>query len=51
MPHLIPFVEQMLGVPFDTTATLPESAPPVPPPVRSPTLLAAIERLLPPERQ
>jgi len=51
MPHLIPFVEQMLGVPFDATATLPESAPAVPPPVVSPTLLAAIERLLPSERR
>ncbi len=51
MPHLIPFVEQMLGVPFDATATLPESAPAVPPPVVSPTLLAAIEGLLPSERR
>jgi hypothetical protein len=27
MPHLIPFVEQMLGLPFDETTAIPESPP------------------------
>ena len=50
MPHLIPFVEQMLGLPFDSTAALPESTPPVPPPVLNPALMRALEQRLPPER-
>jgi len=51
MPHLIPFVEQMLGLPFDPAAVRPESTPPVPPPCLNPALMAAIEHLLPSERR
>lgn len=51
MPHLIPYVEQMLGLPFDTSARLPESTPAVPPPRLDPALMAALERLLPSDRR
>jgi alkyldihydroxyacetonephosphate synthase len=51
MPHLIPFVEQMLGLPFDASAVQPESTPPVPPPVLHPALMAALERSIPSERR
>jgi alkyldihydroxyacetonephosphate synthase len=51
MPHLIPFVEQVLGLPFDTTARVPESAPAIAPPRLTPALTAALDRLLPAERR
>ena len=51
MPHLIPYVEQMLGLPIDAAAAKPESAPVVPPPRLDPALTAALERLLPDERR
>ena len=51
MPHLIPFVEQVLGLPFDTSARVPESAPAIPPPRLTPALTAALEHALPPERR
>src|SRR5258708_4047585 len=51
MPHLIPYVEQMLGVTVDATAVMPESTPAVPPPILNPALMAALERLLPSERR
>lgn len=51
MPHLIPYVEHMLGVSFDPADVMPESTPPVPPPRLNSTLMAALERLLPPERR
>jgi alkyldihydroxyacetonephosphate synthase len=51
MPHLIPFVEQMLGLPFDTSVVQPESTPTVPPPILNPALMAALEQRLPPERR
>jgi alkyldihydroxyacetonephosphate synthase len=52
MPHLLPYVEQMLGLPpLDATALLPESMPAVPPPHLNPALMAALERLLPAERR
>jgi alkyldihydroxyacetonephosphate synthase len=51
MPHLIPFVEQMLGVPFDPAAKIPLVAPVVPPPRIAPALLAALERAIPADRR
>jgi alkyldihydroxyacetonephosphate synthase len=51
MPHLIPFVEQTLGFPLDTSAPRAESAPDVPSPVLHPGLLAALERTIPPDRR
>jgi alkyldihydroxyacetonephosphate synthase len=51
MPHLIPYVEQMLGLAIDATAAKPESAPVVPPPRLDPALAAALEHLLPSERR
>src|SRR6185436_8285881 len=41
MPHLIPYVEQMLGVPFDPSARLSERVPAVPEPSLEPGLMAA----------
>ncbi len=51
MPHLIPFVEQMLGVPFDPGARIPEIPPHVPAPRLDANLLATLERLLPADRR
>lgn len=51
MPHLIPYVEQMLGLPFDTSTPLPESTPEIPRPVLEPALMAALEQLLPSDRR
>jgi alkyldihydroxyacetonephosphate synthase len=51
LPHLIPFVEQMLGVPFDAGARIPEKPPDVPAPRLDAGLLAALERLLPADRR
>ena len=51
MPYLIPFVEQMLGVPIDPAAVRAERTPTVPPPRLNPALMAAIERLFPSERR
>lgn len=51
MPHLIPYVEQMLGFTFDPAAVLPESTPAVAAPHLNPALMAALELLLPPERR
>ena len=51
MPHLIPFVEQWLGVRLDTSAARPECTPEVPAPRLDPALMAALERLLPVERR
>ena len=50
MPHLIPFVEQTLGVTLEASAARPESTPLVPPPRLNAALMAALERLLPSER-
>ena len=51
MPHLIPFVEQMLGVPFEPSARLVEMAPSVPPPVLDAAVNAALDRAIPAERR
>jgi alkyldihydroxyacetonephosphate synthase len=50
MPHLIPFVEQMLGLPFDETTAIPESPPEVPPPCLDLKLMTALQRLIPSDR-
>jgi alkyldihydroxyacetonephosphate synthase len=50
MPHLIPFVEQTLGFPLDTSTPRPESTPAVPPPVVNPAFLSTLQRLLSPDR-
>jgi len=51
MPYLIPFVEQMLGLPFDADSVRPEITPSVPPPCLNPALMATLEQRLPPERR
>jgi alkyldihydroxyacetonephosphate synthase len=51
MPHLIPFVEQMLGLPFDPGTRVAETPPDVPAPRLDPALLAALERHLPADRR
>ena len=51
MPHLIPFVEQMLGLPFDPGARIPETPPDVPAPRLDANLLATLEHLLPADRR
>jgi alkyldihydroxyacetonephosphate synthase len=51
MPYLIPYVEQMLGVPVDPADVKPESTPEVPAPRLNPALMAALERLLPSDRR
>ncbi|HVB38990.1 MAG TPA: FAD-dependent oxidoreductase, partial [Vicinamibacterales bacterium] len=51
MPHLIPFVESTLGVPFDPSTRRPESTPIVPPPVLDAGFMAALEGLLPADRR
>ncbi len=51
MPHLIPFVEQMLGLPFDGTVVVHEVPPEVPAPRMNPALMDALERLLPADRR
>jgi alkyldihydroxyacetonephosphate synthase len=50
MPHLIPFVEQVLDLPFDTSAITRESRPPIAPPNLNPSLMAALARALPADR-
>jgi alkyldihydroxyacetonephosphate synthase len=47
LPHLIPFVEQMLGVPFDPASRIPVVAPVVAPPRLNGALMSALERVLP----
>jgi alkyldihydroxyacetonephosphate synthase len=51
MPYLIPFVEQMLGLPFDPGTRIPETPPDVPAPRLDANLRAALEHLLPPDRR
>jgi alkyldihydroxyacetonephosphate synthase len=51
MPYLIPFVEQMLGLPFDGYSARPEITPTVPAPCLNPALMATLEQLLPSERR
>ena len=51
MPHLIPFVEQTLGLPFNPAAVVPEVPPVIPPARVDPALMAALERVLPPDRR
>ncbi|MDE3155166.1 MAG: FAD-binding oxidoreductase [Acidobacteriota bacterium] len=51
MPHLIPFVEATLGVPFDPSTRRVESTPVVPPPVLDAGFMAALEPLLPADRR
>src|SRR5687768_16293267 len=51
MPHLIPFVEQMLGVPFDPGARIPETTPAIPAPRLNAALLTTLEQLLPADRR
>ncbi len=51
MPHLIPFVEQVLGVPFDAWPRVAERAPAVPPPQLTPALMSALDRALPADRR
>lgn len=51
MPHLIPFVERVLGLPFDASARAPEIAPAVPAARIDPALMAALERIVPADRR
>ena len=51
LPHLIPFVEQMLGVPFNPGIRVPEKRADVPPPRLDPALMTALERVLPADRR
>jgi alkyldihydroxyacetonephosphate synthase len=51
LPHLIPFVEQMLGQPFVPVAVAAETSPEVAPPRLHAGLVAALERLLPADRR
>jgi alkyldihydroxyacetonephosphate synthase len=51
MPHLIPFVEQMLDLPFDASAVVAESTPSAPPLRVNAAFTAALEKLLPAERR
>jgi alkyldihydroxyacetonephosphate synthase len=51
MPYLIPFVEQTLGFPLDTSTQRPESSPVIPPARVDPAFMAAIEPLFPPDRR
>ena len=51
MPHLIPFVEQMLGIPFDPASKIPVVAPHVPPPRLNSALMTALEHVLPADRR
>jgi alkyldihydroxyacetonephosphate synthase len=51
MPHLIPFVEQTLRVSVDAAGARPETPPAVPTARLDPALMAALERLLPPDRR
>ena len=50
MPHLIPFVEQVLGLPFDVSARVPDASPAIPPSRLTPALAAALKQVLPPDR-
>lgn len=50
MPHLLPFVEQMLGVPLGAADAVPESSPVAAPPRLEPRLLAALQQILPASR-
>jgi alkyldihydroxyacetonephosphate synthase len=51
MPHLIPFVEQMLGVSIDAAGARPETSPVIPPARTDPALMAALDGLLPADRR
>jgi alkyldihydroxyacetonephosphate synthase len=51
MPHLLPYVEQMLGVTVDAASIRPDVAVSVPPPRLNPALMAALDHLLPAERR
>lgn len=51
MPHLLPFVEQMLGVPFDPASRVPLVSPVVPSPRINPALMTALEQALPAGRR
>ena len=51
LPHLIPFVEQMLGLPFDPASRIPLVAPNVPPPRLDRALMTALEQVLPAGRR
>jgi alkyldihydroxyacetonephosphate synthase len=51
MPHLIPFVEQMMGLPFDPAAVVPTVPPDIPASRLSPALAAALDRILPEDRR
>ena len=51
MPELIPFIEEILGVPFDPQTTRPESADKfAPPPIENPEFLEAVRQIFPPYR-
>jgi alkyldihydroxyacetonephosphate synthase len=51
LPHLIPFAEQMLGVPFDPASRIPIVPAAVPAPRLNAALMAALERILPADRR
>lgn len=51
LPHLIPFVEQMLGVPFDAAATVPLVDPIIPEPRVNAAFAAALERAIHADRR
>jgi alkyldihydroxyacetonephosphate synthase len=50
MPHLIPFVEETLGCPLDTSTRRPQSEPVVPPPILDAGFMAALAHVIPPDR-
>jgi alkyldihydroxyacetonephosphate synthase len=51
MPHLIPFVEQMLGLPFNPESKQPIVPARVPEPRLNPALMTALEQIIPADRR
>lgn len=51
LPHLIPFVEQMLGLPFDASLRIPDRPAAVPAPQLDTALIAALDRIVPASRR
>jgi alkyldihydroxyacetonephosphate synthase len=51
LPHLIPFVEQMLGLPFEPSLRIPDRPADVPAPRLDAALVAALDRIIPVDRR